>query len=82
MKRHVGNAEHIDDTRDGVRSPLYVCFDEEVRPPLQRNDLVGVTVSLRGVAGDESTPELIDAVQDENHTSFVQERVPRGQPTA
>ena len=46
VQRQVGEAEQAGETRERVRGVLHVSFDEEVRRPLERDELAGVT---RGV---------------------------------
>ena len=70
MKRQVGDAEQSGETRQRVCSMLHPSFDEEMQEPLERNELVGMTVRFPGVADDEATRQLVDAVQGDDERCF------------
>ena len=70
LNRQLGHAEHPRETRQRVCSVLHPSFDEEMQEPLERNELVGMTVRFLGVADDKAARQLVDAVQGEDERCF------------
>ena len=82
VERQVGDAEQPGETRQRIGSVLHLPFPEQMLRPLERNELLAVTVGLRGVADDESARQLVDAVQAEDERCFEAQGVARRQPAS
>jgi hypothetical protein len=52
VERQVGNAKQAGETRQRIDSVLHPPLHEQMQRPLDRNELLGVTVRFRGVADD------------------------------
>jgi hypothetical protein len=57
MKSRIGGAEQAGETRQSARGVLHVCFEEDVEPPFERNDTLGMIVRNARIANDEATRE-------------------------
>ena len=80
VEGQVGGAEQAGHTRQGARGVLHVRFEEDVEPPLERDDSVGVVIGFACVTYDETPGELVKAVHAEHGGCFAPQRVPGGQP--
>jgi hypothetical protein len=80
MQRQVGGAEQAGQTRQIAGGVLHVRLLEDVEPPLERYDTVGVVVGFARVAHDETAGEFVEAAQPEHGGCFAPQPVPGGQP--
>jgi hypothetical protein len=82
VKGQVGGAEHFREAGQSTRGVLHIRFEQEVEPPFERDDSVGVMYGDVRVADDETAGELVEAVQAEHDSDLAPQRVPDRQPAS
>jgi hypothetical protein len=81
VQRQVSDAEDPDETGDGARRLLDVCFDEQVRPSLDRSDVECVALRFGPVAGDERAREFVQPVERDHGRRLGTEGMPSREAT-